>query len=55
MTTTAASPVTIVDQWTGYDAAVDNCAPMRCDGVHPGPTGSVKMAKKWDEALEPLF
>jgi lysophospholipase L1-like esterase len=55
MTTTAASPVTIVDQWTGYDAAVDNCAPMRCDGVHPGPTGSVKMAAKWDEALEPLF
>jgi lysophospholipase L1-like esterase len=55
MTTTAASPVTIVDQWTGYDAAVDNCAPTRCDGVHPGPTGSVKMAAKWDEALEPLF
>jgi lysophospholipase L1-like esterase len=54
-TNTAASRVIVVDQWTGYDAAVDNCAPGRCDGVHPGPTGSVKMAAKWDAALEPLF
>jgi GDSL-like Lipase/Acylhydrolase family len=51
MTTTAMSPVIVVDQWTGYDAIADNR-----DGVHPNDDGgSVKMAKKWDEALEPLF
>jgi len=51
MTSTAMSPVIVVDQWTGYDAIADNR-----DGVHPNDDGgSVKMAKKWDEALEPLF
>jgi hypothetical protein len=50
-TTTAMSPVIVVDQWTGYDAIADNR-----DGVHPNDTtGSVKMATKWAEALEPLF
>ena len=52
---TAASRVIVVDQWTGYVAATDSCAPGRCDGVHPGPSGSVKMGAKWDAALEPLF
>ena len=52
---TAASRIIVVDQWTGYVAATDSCAPGRCDGVHPGPTGSVKMGAKWDEKLEPLF
>ena len=34
-----------------YIAIADNR-----DGVHPNDTtGSVKMATKWDEALEPLF
>jgi hypothetical protein len=50
-TTTATSPVIVVDEWTGYDAIADNR-----DGVHPNDTtGSVKMATKWAEALEPLF
>ena len=52
---TAASRIIVVDQWTGYVAATDSCAPGRCDGVHPGPSGSVKMGAKWDAALEPLF
>jgi lysophospholipase L1-like esterase len=55
MTSTAASQLIVVDQWTGYVPETDSCAPTRCDGVHPGPTGSVKMGAKWDEALEPLF
>jgi hypothetical protein len=51
MTTTAQSPVIVVDEWTGYDSATDNR-----DGVHPNDTtGSTKMAEKWDDALEPLF
>jgi mannan endo-1,4-beta-mannosidase len=50
-TNTAASPVIVVDEWTGYDSTADNR-----DGVHPNDTtGSTKMATKWDEALEPLF
>jgi hypothetical protein len=55
MNSTASSRIVVVDQWTGYVPETDNCAPSRCDGVHPGPTGSVKMGAKWDEALEPLF
>lgn len=50
-TSTPMSPVIVVDQWTGYDAIADNR-----DGVHPNDTtGSVKMATKWAQALEPLF
>ena len=48
--TTAASPVTAVDQFTGFDATADTR-----DGVHPNDSGSAKMAAKWAEALEPLF
>jgi hypothetical protein len=49
-TDTPESRVLLVDQWTGYDATADSR-----DGVHPGPSGSVKMANKWDQVLEPLF
>jgi lysophospholipase L1-like esterase len=54
-TNTPTSRVISADLWTGYVAEVDSCTPGRCDGVHPGPTGSVKMAAKWNEALGPLF
>jgi lysophospholipase L1-like esterase len=47
---TAASPVAIVDQNTGFDATTDTR-----DGVHPNDSGSAKMAAKWDAVLEPLF
>jgi lysophospholipase L1-like esterase len=49
--TTTASPIRVVDQYTGFDATQDNR-----DGVHPtSTTGSQKMADKWYEALAPLF
>jgi lysophospholipase L1-like esterase len=48
---TAASPVVVVDQYTGFDAVADTR-----DGVHPNDTtGSTKMANKWFAALTPLF
>lgn len=40
--TTAASPITVVDQWTGWNAAADTS-----DGVHPNDSGIVKMSDKW--------
>ncbi|NBH06602.1 cellulase family glycosylhydrolase [Amycolatopsis sp. SID8362] len=44
---TAASPITVVDQWTGFDTAADTT-----DGVHPnGTTGIAKMESKWYPAL----
>jgi lysophospholipase L1-like esterase len=48
--TTAESPITAVDQNTGFDATADTR-----DGVHPNDSGSAKMAAKWAAALEPLF
>jgi lysophospholipase L1-like esterase len=47
---TPRSPIYVVDQWTGFDTAVDTN-----DGVHPNAAGSQKMAGAWFEALEPLF
>lgn len=48
---TAASPIIVVDQYTGFDAVADTR-----DGVHPNDTtGSTKMATKWFAALMPLF
>jgi lysophospholipase L1-like esterase len=48
---TAASPIVVVDQYTGFDAVTDTR-----DGVHPNnTTGSTKMAAKWYAALMPLF
>jgi lysophospholipase L1-like esterase len=47
---TATSPIAIVDQWTGFDAASDTR-----DGVHPNAAGSQKMADRWYAALAPLL
>jgi mannan endo-1,4-beta-mannosidase len=45
--TTAASPITVVDQWTGFDTAADTT-----DGVHPtGTTGIQKIESRWYPAL----
>ena len=42
----AASPITVVDQWTGWNAATDTS-----DGVHPNDAGIVKLANRWYPAL----
>jgi lysophospholipase L1-like esterase len=47
---TAASPIRLVDQFTGFDAAADTA-----DGVHPNAVGSQKMADRWYAALTPLL
>ncbi|MBM9509506.1 GDSL-type esterase/lipase family protein [Actinacidiphila acididurans] len=39
---TAQSPVTVVDQWTGFNDATDTA-----DGVHPNDSGNAKMAGRW--------
>lgn len=44
--TTAASPITVVDQWTGFSAATDTF-----DGVHPVDSGFQKMSDRWYPAL----
>ncbi|MEV4145728.1 cellulase family glycosylhydrolase [Amycolatopsis sp. NPDC049691] len=44
---TAASPITVVDQWTGFDTAADTT-----DGVHPNSTSGIqKMESRWYPAL----
>ncbi|MEW1718309.1 cellulose binding domain-containing protein [Streptomyces sp. NPDC093109] len=48
--TTARSPVTAVDQWTGFNTATDTY-----DGVHPNSSGDDKMAARWYPALTPLL
>ncbi|MCF8367941.1 MAG: SGNH/GDSL hydrolase family protein [Bacteroidales bacterium] len=40
------SPILIVDQFDGFDAALDTY-----DGVHPNETGEDKMALKWRDAI----
>jgi hypothetical protein len=40
--TTTASPITVVDCWTGYDNATDTV-----DGVHPNSSGNTKLANAW--------
>jgi lysophospholipase L1-like esterase len=40
--TTAASPITVVDQWTGFDDDTDTY-----DGVHPDDAGNQKIAARW--------
>jgi lysophospholipase L1-like esterase len=47
---TAASPVTVVDQNTGFNPATDTA-----DGVHANDAGATKIATKWFNALSPLF
>ena len=43
---TAASPITVVDQWTGFNTATDTY-----DGVHPNAAGNQKMSDRWYPAL----
>ena len=44
--TTAQSPITLADLWTGFDAVTDTV-----DGVHPNDTGFQKMSDRWYPAL----
>ncbi|MFY7069264.1 cellulose binding domain-containing protein [Nocardiopsis changdeensis] len=46
--TTAESPVTVVDQWTGFDTDADTY-----DGVHPSASGDRRIADRWFAALAP--
>ncbi len=48
---TEASPVTVVDLYTGYDGVADN----QPDGIHPRATGERKMAAAWQRALMPVL
>jgi lysophospholipase L1-like esterase len=43
---TAQSPITVVDQWTGFDDATDTV-----DGVHPNDSGNQKMSDRWYPTL----
>lgn len=49
-TGTGRSPVTVVDQWTGFDTATDTY-----DGVHPNDAGNVKIAARWFPALDAIL
>ncbi|SDN53622.1 Lysophospholipase L1 [Streptomyces sp. cf386] len=49
-TGTSRSPVTVVDQWTGFDTATDTY-----DGVHPSTSGDEKIAARWYPALASLL
>jgi lysophospholipase L1-like esterase len=44
------SPITVVDQWTGFSTASDTY-----DGVHPNSAGNQKISDKWYPALTPLL
>lgn len=44
--TTAASPITVVDQWSGFNTATDTS-----DGVHPNNAGIQKMERRWYPAV----
>ncbi|OED38187.1 hypothetical protein AB833_21160 [Chromatiales bacterium (ex Bugula neritina AB1)] len=46
----SASPVVVVDQYTGYNAATDNY-----DNYHPNAEGEEKMAARWFSALEQVI
>ncbi|GHA58096.1 GDSL-type esterase/lipase family protein [Streptomyces purpurascens] len=45
-TSTDRSPITVVDQWTGFSTAADTY-----DGVHPNASGDDKIAARWYPAL----
>jgi len=47
---TAQSPIAVVDQFSGFDTAVDTT-----DGVHPDDSGFQKMSDRWYPALTPLL
>jgi len=48
--TTAQSPITVVDQFSGFDSVADTI-----DGVHPTDGGFLKMSNRWYPALIPLL
>ncbi|KAJ4332746.1 hypothetical protein N0V95_009582 [Ascochyta clinopodiicola] len=43
---TSASPITVVDAWTGF-----NTASMTVDGVHPNDAGAKGLANSWFQPL----
>ena len=45
-----ASPIRLVDMFSGYDDAA-----MNFDGIHPTPTGEEFMASRWFDELRPLL
>ncbi|MCJ8165547.1 GDSL-type esterase/lipase family protein [Pontibacter sp. E15-1] len=49
---TPASPVVLVDQQEGFDATTGQDTH---DGIHPNTSGELKMAQKWQAAMEPFF
>lgn len=44
------SPVLVVDQYSGFDAARQTY-----DGVHPNPDGEIHLSERWLEALEEIL
>ena len=48
--TTEASPVVLVDQFTGFDAST-----MTADGLHPNAIGEERMARVWLHAIQPFL
>ncbi|CAM5654987.1 GDSL-type esterase/lipase family protein [Streptomyces afghaniensis] len=49
-TGTERSPITVVDQWTGFSTATDTN-----DGVHPNASGDDKIAARWFPALKAVL
>ncbi|TPE43897.1 SGNH/GDSL hydrolase family protein [Pontibacter mangrovi] len=49
---TAASPVILVDQFSGFNPAT---GADTWDGIHPNARGEEKMAQRWFDALMPLL
>jgi lysophospholipase L1-like esterase len=47
---TGQSPITVVDQYTGFDPAT-----MTADGIHPNSTGALQMANRFFAAIEPFI
>lgn len=47
---TTASPITVVDQYTGFDARADTI-----DGIHPNTSGEAKLANRWFAAIRGWF
>ena len=47
---TSASPITVVDQWSGFSTGSDTG-----DGVHPNSRGNQKISDRWYAALAPLI
>jgi lysophospholipase L1-like esterase len=48
--TTSQSPITVCDQWTGFNADTDTK-----EGVHPNDAGEQKIAEKWYPALAAIL